>query len=125
MDIKNREKRRKISGRWIPIAEIGERLDFIFDPDDHDISTGDGPAKKSPHAFIDFRGVNLENHLDKNEIAALNNAITSMNTRGEENAALMMRLIWLILRFIPLLIIFLLLVGSEFQCGINQFIRIV
>ncbi|MFH1515900.1 MAG: hypothetical protein ABIG42_10630 [bacterium] len=116
---------RRISGRWRPIAEFGERLDFIFDPDDPETITVEDSMNDAPQAFIDFRGINLENHLDKSERTALENAIKSMNTHGEESTAMAIRAFWLFIRFVPLLIIFLMLMGREFQCAGNHVIRIV
>lgn len=114
---------RMISGRWGKTADIGERLDFIGDPEDVLESVKDDRDKHDPKAFIDFNGVNLEHYFDKRELDALKEGVKSMNTSGEETAVLARRAFWLFIRFVPLLIIFLLLMGHEFECGNGTIFR--
>ena len=112
-----------ISGRCRKTADIGERLDYIGDPEGVPESVEDDRDKHDPKAFIDFNGVNLEHYFDKRELDALKEGVKSMNTSGEETAVFARRAFWLIIRFVPLLIIFLLLMNHEFECGNSTIFR--
>lgn len=112
-----------ISGRWSQTGDIGERLDYIGDSED-----SIGPAvvdefEHAPKSFIDFNGVEFEQHFDKRELKALKEGIVSMNTDGEESAVMARRVFWFIIRFIPLVIIFLLLMSREFECANGAIVR--
>lgn len=112
-----------ISGRWIPTADIGERLDYIGDSEDKHEPVIFDELDHDPKSFIDFNGVILEHYFDKPELNALKEGIDSMNTTGEETAVMARRVFWFIIRFIPLVIIFFLLMNSEFECANGTILR--
>ena len=104
------------------MADVGERLDYIGDSEDDETVIIDEHVH-DPKSFIDFNGVFLEHYFNKAELKALKDGVQSMNTTGEESAVMARRVFWFVIRFVPLLIIFLLLMGREFECVNGVIVR--
>jgi hypothetical protein len=108
---------KRISGRLTEITHDTDRFDYIGDIERKTDKPCTENVRTDVKAAVDFKGWKLNQYFNPTEITALQEAIKSMNTTGEENAVIANRIIWFIIRFLPLLILFLILMNSEFNCG--------